>query len=175
MKKLLVAFLFAATAAGCLSNQPAASVDQQTGALNPIGDAPEFDVEKIAGGKINSSELKGSVVIVDFWATWCVPCIKEIPNYNKMYEEMAGKDVRILGMTFQSGDLDEVKPKVEEFGIKYPVAMGTDQVEEGFGGFLGLPTTFVIGKDWKVYKKYLGNATNKKATLEKDIAQLLAQ
>ena len=177
MKKLLTAFLFGLLASGCGSPQPAATVNSSsaTSGLKAIGDAPDFDVEKIAGGMLNSSELKGKVVIVDFWATWCVPCIQEIPNYNKLNEEMADKDVRILGMTFQSGDIDEVKPKVAEFGMKYPVAMGNDKVEEGFGGYLGLPTTFVIGKDWKIYKKYLGMTSNKKAALEKDIAALLEQ
>ena len=156
------------------------SVPDQTGSadpgvMKPLADAPQFDLEKIGGGTINSADLKGKVVVVDFWATWCQPCIQEIPNYNKMVEENAGKDVEMFGVTFQSGDIDEVTPKVAEFGIKYPVVMGTDQVDEGFGGFIGLPTTFLIGKDWKVYKKYLGLTSKKKETLDRDIKALLEQ
>ena len=58
--------------------------------------------------------------------------------------------------------------------MKYPVVVGNDAVVEGFGGLIGFPTTFIVTKDWKVYKKYLGMTSNKKAQIEKDIATLLA-
>jgi thiol-disulfide isomerase/thioredoxin len=173
MKKLSTAFAFAMFLVGCSGNQPA--VPAQTGPIKALGDAPQFDLEKIGGGRIKSEDIKGKVTVVDFWATWCQPCISEIPNYNKLVEENAGRDVQMFGVTFESGDIDAVTPKVAEFGIKYPVVMGTDEVSEGFGGYIGLPTTFLIGKDGKVYKTYLGMTKSKKETIDKDIKTLLEQ
>ena len=135
---------------------------------------PEFELEKIAGGTLKSADLKGKVVIVDFWATWCTPCIQEVPNYNALSAKYAGKGAMILGMTMESGSLKEVQPKVAKFKMEYPIVMGTDEVEKGFGGTIGYPTTFVVTKDGKIYKKILGIVANKRAVLEKDIEKLLA-
>ena len=174
MKKILAGILFAALFGGCRASETAAPTSNtQTGTLKPLGDMPKFELERVAGGKLNSDELKGKVVVVDFWATWCQPCIQEIPNYNKMKEEYSGKDVEILGVTLESGSLEDAKPKVEELKMAYPVVMGTDEVVDGFGGLIGFPTTFLVGKDGKVYKKYLGLTAKKKETIEKDIQALL--
>jgi thiol-disulfide isomerase/thioredoxin len=166
MKKLVLVCLLTLLLTGC------ARVTQP--------DAPEFELENVAGGLLKSSDLKGKVVIVDFWATWCVPCIQEIPNYNALHKELAGKDVALIGFTVESGTLEDVKAKVEEFGaselaIEYPLVMGTEDAIEGFGGYIGIPTTFVIGKDWKIHRKILGNVPGKKEALNKEIALLLAK
>jgi thiol-disulfide isomerase/thioredoxin len=174
MKKSLAGVLFAVILVGCSSNQVNNPPAQLAGSpLKALGDAPKFELERISGGKLNSDELKGKVVVVDFWATWCQPCIQEIPNYNKMAEEYADKDVQILGVTLESGSLEDAKPKVEALNMKYPVVMGNDAVVDGFGGLIGFPTTFLVGKDGKIYKKYLGMTSKKKETIEKDIQTLL--
>jgi thiol-disulfide isomerase/thioredoxin len=142
------------------------------GTLKP---APEFELENVAGGTMKSADLKGKVVIVDFWATWCAPCIEEIPNFNKIHETYKDKGVQMLAITTQSGALEDIKPKVAEFEMKYPAVIGDDPVEEGFGGLLGFPTTFVVSPDWKIYKKYVGMTAKKKEQIEKDIEKLLSE
>ena len=137
--------------------------------------APDFELEKVAGGTLKSSDLKGKVTVVDFWATWCEPCIAEIPNYNKIHESYAGKGVEVLGITVESGPLKDIKPHVEEFQMKYSVVVGDEKVVEGFGGLIGFPTTFIVDRDWRVYKKYLGMTRNKKDMIEKDIEKLIAE
>jgi thiol-disulfide isomerase/thioredoxin len=139
----------------------------------PKGPAPEFDLENIAGGKINSTDLKGKILVVDFWATWCEPCIVEIPKFNKMSDEYKGKPVEVVGITIES-PYDDIKPKVEETGIKYTVLVGNDKVVEGFGGIFGFPTTFVVTKDFQIYRKYIGALPDKDARIKKDIERLLA-
>lgn len=138
-------------------------------ALKP---APEFDLVSLAGGSIRSEELKGKVLVVDFWATWCEPCIREIPNYNALRTEHDGGNFEILGVTMQSGDLEDVEPFIDDLGIEYPVVMGTNDVAAGFGGVTGYPWTFVVSPDWEIYRTYRGNTSGKKEQIEQDIMEL---
>ncbi len=175
MKKTVLVLLLAALAAyGCKVRQPDTQSANQ--ALQQAkGPAPDFDLVNVAGGKLKSSDIKGKVTIVDFWATWCVPCIQEIPNFNKLHTKYDGKGVQMLAITLESGPLADIKPKVEKFKMQYPVLVGDDKVVEGFGGVIGFPTTFIVTKDWKIYKKYLGITPSKAEKIEKDVEALLAQ
>jgi thiol-disulfide isomerase/thioredoxin len=166
-----VAFAIAFALFGCTSNVTSTSKEPAT--IQPKGPAPAFDLENIAGGKIKAADLKGKVSVIDFWATWCEPCWSEVPKYNKLAEDFRGKDVQIIGITVASPYKD-IKPKVAELGMKYPVLVGDDNVEEGFGGTIGYPTTFIVTKDWKIYKKYMGALADKDARIRKDIEKLLA-
>ena len=138
------------------------------------GPAPDFELENIAGGKTKAADLKGKVLVLDFWATWCEPCIMEIPKFNKMADEFKGKNVEVVGITVESPH-DDIKPKVKETGMKYTVLVGNDNVVDGFGGLIGFPTTFVVTQDWKIYKKYMGALPDKDARIKKDIEKLLAE
>jgi len=138
-----------------------------------IGVMPPFDLVKVNGGNLKSNDLQGKVVIVDFWASWCEPCKSEIPKYNKLVESMTGKDFQMIGYAVESGSLDEVRKSAGELGIRYQVVMGTDMVTESFGNYRGLPTTFLIGKDGKIYKKFEGASAGKTEQLAKDVAELL--
>jgi thiol-disulfide isomerase/thioredoxin len=164
---LVIAFILT----GCTGNQQSGKAGPATQKSN----APNFELENVAGGTLKSADLKGKVTIVDFWATWCEPCIAEIPNYNAIRQNYSDKGVEILGITVESGPLKDIKPKVEDFQMKYPVVVGDDEVVDGFGGLIGFPTTFIVDKDWRVYKKYLGMTRNKKEMIQKDIEKLIAE
>ena len=173
---LILACLVATAAAGC--SQPAAntaSTTDQPAAADGKKAMPSFEVANIKGGSIKSADLQGKVALVDFWATWCEPCKAEIPNYNALYEKYAGKDFRMIGMTVQSGDLEDIKPEAEKLQMKYPVVVGSDEIAENFGGIIGWPTTFLVAKDGTIFKKYLGSPPGKLEKLEKDIDMLLAK
>jgi cytochrome c biogenesis protein CcmG, thiol:disulfide interchange protein DsbE len=173
MKKTALTLAILLILAGCKS-RPAANVSGgDTAAVQPKGPAPDFDLENVSGGKTKSADLKGKVSVIDFWATWCEPCISEIPKFNKMTDEYQGKDVQIIGITVESPH-DDIKPKVKEVGMKYTVLVGNDKVTDGFGGLIGFPTTFVVTKDWKIYKKYMGALPDKDKRIRKDIEKLLA-
>jgi len=168
-----LALLIALSLAGCTANPGATATEPKPSAQKSA--APDFELENVAGGTLKSNDLKGKVTVVDFWATWCEPCISEIPNYNALHQSYADKGVEILGVTVESGKLNDIKPKVEELQMKYPVVVGNDKVIDGFGGLIGFPTTFIVDKDWHVYKKYLGMTRNKKELIEKDLQKLIAE
>ena len=172
MKKTALAFAIAFVLFGCTST--GGRVDDQNATVQLKGPAPEFDLENVAGGTTKAADLKGKVTVVDIWATWCEPCIAEIPKFNQMTEYYKGKDVQIVGITIESPH-DAIKPKVQETGMKYTVLVGNDAVVDGFGGVIGFPTTYVVTKDWKIYKKYLGALPDKDQRIRKDVEKLLAQ
>ena len=167
MKKLLATLCAAALLTGCVSTS------KSNRPLTAIQDAPEFSLKNVQGGEIKSDHLKGKVLVLDFWASWCTPCKAEIPNYNYLHAKYKDQGLEFLGVTFDSGSIDKVKAAVAEFNIQYPVSMATDEIDNALGGHLGYPTTFLIGRDWKVYRKIPGVLPNKKEVLERDIKVLL--
>jgi thiol-disulfide isomerase/thioredoxin len=165
-------FLLAALAAVALMLPGCVNTSTANKPLVALRKAPDFTAKNVLGGELRSDDFKGKVIVVDFWATWCVPCKKEIPEYNELRRKFSGQDVEFLGVTFESSE-KELKKFMEEIKMEYPVIWGTDAIDVGFGGHPGLPTTFLVGKDWKVYRKIFGASEGKIAMLERDITLLL--
>jgi len=166
VQKLLMGILLGALLSGCTSGSKAGAGDSH-------GAAPEFDLQRIAGGNLSSKDLRGKVAVVDFWATWCDPCKEEIPAYNKLADSLPAGAV-MMGIAMDSGSFDEVKEAVGNLKIQYPVLFGKDNIEEKFLVH-GFPTTFIVDKDWKIYKKYEGTPKGKTEKIQQDIAALLAK
>ena len=169
-KRRLTAKLFAACFILAAANTALPAVFAQT--LKP---APAFDLESIDGARFNSKALEGKVALVDFWATWCGPCIAEIPRWNELYGRYKDQGLVVVGMTIRSGWASDIKPDAKKLKIAYPVVVGNDDVEKGFGGIWGFPTTFLINRKGRIYKKYTGMYPQQEAQLEADIQKLLAE
>ena len=163
--RLLVACCVFAFASGLL---PVALAQ----ALQPV---PAFDLESIDGTRFTSKALAGKVVLVDFWATWCGPCTAEIPQWNELYTRYQSKGLVVVGMTIRSGWASDIKPDAAKLKMAYPVVVGNDDVEKGFGGIWGFPTTFLVNRKGQIYKKYTGTYPQKQAQIEADIQRLLAE
>lgn len=144
-------------------------------ALGQTQQLPAFELEKLDGTRFSSKSLAGQVVLVDFWATWCQPCIEEIPHWNQLHERYREKGLVVLGITIQSGWASDIKPDAEKLKIRYPVVVGDQKVEKGFGGIWGFPTTFLIDRKGRIHKKYTGQLPQKHAQIEADIQKLLAE
>jgi thiol-disulfide isomerase/thioredoxin len=139
-----------------------------------LKEAPDFDLEDIAGGRVAAAALKGKVTVIDFFATWCLPCLREVPDFNALHQTYEGRDVAIVAIVVES-PYGDIAPTVKEHGMRYKALVGNDEVVAGFGGLVGFPTTFVLTPDWKIHAKYLGVTRNKKENIQKDIEALLAQ
>jgi thiol-disulfide isomerase/thioredoxin len=170
MKKIAIVLAVALALFGC-KNHPTNETAEKAAPAQLKGPAPDFELENVAGGKVKAADLKGKVSVIDFWATWCEPCIAEIPKFNQLHEKYP--NVQDIGITVMSPH-ESITPKVAETGMKYTVLVGNDDVADGFGGLIGFPTTFVVTKDWQIYKKYLGALPNKQERIRKDIETLLA-
>ena len=133
--------------------------------------APGFSLTDITGKPLKLSDFQGQVVMLDFWATWCGPCRIEIPGFVQLQTQYGGQGLAIVGISMD----DDSQPVVEfykELHMNYPVAVGNDRLGELYGGVLGLPTTFLIGRDGRIYAKHVG-ATDLDV-FEAEIKQLLA-
>ena len=123
----------------------------------PENAAPELLLDSVDGsGRISLAEQQGKVVLVDLWATWCVPCIAELPHLQAMSDELAPDDFLMLGIVLESGDREEVVDFLAEKKVTYTQVMGEEDTGEAFGPFLGYPTKYLINRDGVVVKRYFG-------------------
>ena len=136
--------------------------------------APEFDLPNLAGGKTSLASYRGKVVVVDFWATWCTPCIKEIPEYTDFYAKNKSKGVEMVGVVFDSGEPAQIQEFLQKTKVAYTQLLGTDDLLEKYQANQGFPTTFVIGKKGQIVKKVLGSPPGKFEGLQKAVEEALA-
>jgi len=132
--------------------------------------APDFTLPLIDGGEFHLSSYRGKVVLLDFWATWCVPCREETPHFIELQQKYGGRGLQIIGVSMDDSP-EPVRTFYQQFHINYPVVMGTADVGAAYGGVLGLPIAFLIDRDGRIYAKHIG-ATDA-AVFEKDIATLV--
>ncbi|WP_133131210.1 TlpA disulfide reductase family protein [Legionella yabuuchiae] len=113
------------------------------------------------GREIPLSSLKGKWVYINYWASWCQPCLEEIPELNRFYNRYKANDVVILGVNYDALPLQEQKQLVREFGIKYPNLSQDPSAFFHIGDIRGVPVTFVFNPEGKLRKTLYGPQTIK--------------
>ena len=135
--------------------------------------APDFSLLDLDGKTVRLSDFNGQVRIVDFWATWCPPCRKEIPHFQALHEKYGTGGLTVIGVALDETGAEVVRPFVEEQRMTYTSVIGSQDVARQYGGIEAIPTTFVIDKQGKVFRKYVGYRDYE--TFEADVKTLLAQ
>jgi thiol-disulfide isomerase/thioredoxin len=132
----------------------------------------DFVLKDMNGQDVNLASLKGKVVLLNFWATWCGPCKGEIPIFVELQEKYRDQGVTFLGLSVDDTP-EQLRPFASQYKINYPVLVGVgrDDVQDAFGPMWGIPVTFLIGRDGKICKRQMGIAS--KEQLELEIKSLL--
>ena len=110
---------------------------------------------KLEGGSIDTAALSGKVVVVNFWATWCVPCIQEIPSFNKLHKDFAAQGVAVLGISMDDEGAARVQPFLKKHPMDYPVGLGGEALNKQYN-LDQLPVTLVFDRTGKQVKRFEG-------------------
>ena len=121
-----------------------------------MGIAPDFELPKLDGSPVKLSDMKGKIVIIDFWATWCPPCRQMIPELKKVYNEYNNKGVEILAISLDEGGTQAVQSFVESANINYTVLLGSRDVSKKFGQVNAIPTSFIVDREGNIRDKHIG-------------------
>jgi cytochrome c biogenesis protein CcmG/thiol:disulfide interchange protein DsbE len=134
--------------------------------------APDFTRTDLTGKALSLKSYRGKLVLLNFWATWCGPCLTEIPTFATWQNTYGAAGLQIVGVSMDD-DSAPVKRAYEKYHLNYPVAMGDARLGESFGGVLGLPLSYLIDADGRIVDRYQGELDLPR--LESKIKSLLAR
>jgi|SRR5215813_159398 len=127
----------------------------------PVGEIgshlPEFEVKDLQGEEISSKDLRGKVVLVDIWATWCQPCRKEMPGYQKLLDHYGPRGFAVIGLkSNMMMDTEGPLRFAKEIGVRYPLVSASSELVAKFCELEGLPTTMIYDRQGVLRKKVIG-------------------
>ncbi len=117
--------------------------------------APDFTRNDFSGNPLSLGRYRGKIVLLNFWATWCAPCLAEIPRFSLWQQTYGGEGLQVLGVSMDD-DSAPVKRTLRKYAIVYPVVMGDAPLGELYGGVLGLPQSYLIDASGRIVARYEG-------------------
>ncbi len=118
--------------------------------------APAFVLKDLRGRTLRLSDYKGRVLLINFWATWCAPCLVEMPDLVKLQKEYESRGLQIIGVNCPPTTRKSVKGVARKLKINYPILFGTDKVSDAYYATSVLPTTIIVDRDGKIRGRILG-------------------
>ncbi|MEN8136585.1 MAG: TlpA disulfide reductase family protein [Thermodesulfobacteriota bacterium] len=123
---------------------------------------PDFSEKNITSeGVVDSKYFAGKVLLVNFWATWCPPCRKEIPALIRLQDEYKDKGFSVIGISMDEGGRKVVSKFIKKLKVNYPVFIGKAKIGRGFGGVMGIPVSFLVDRDGNLVKRLDGYISEK--------------
>lgn len=133
--------------------------------------APDFTLNDSNGRPVRLSDLRGDVVLLNFWATWCAPCRVEIPMFVRLQQAYRDRNFVVLGIALDEEGWSVVRPYMDAKKINYPIIVGDDRIADLFGGLKAVPTTLIIDRQGRVASTHIGLC--QKSEYEGDIKAVL--
>jgi cytochrome c biogenesis protein CcmG/thiol:disulfide interchange protein DsbE len=162
---------------GCKGGTPSGG----TGQPAALKDAPDVTFKDLQGKDVTLASYKGKVVLLNFWGTWCEPCRHEIPILIDMQNKYGARGFTLLGAATNDEEkavdqfihTTQFNVGGQQLLMNYPIVMGSDDISTKFGGLLGMPTSFLITRDGKIYKRYIGALDQVQDRVLKDLESQL--
>ena len=117
---------------------------------------PPFELPDVEGNLVSSASFEGDVLLVNFWATWCGPCIEEMPELSELHKEYADQGFSVIGISLDVDGPEVVKPFLEAYPVSYPVLLDDNTVADQFGGVWGLPVSFLVDREGNIVRRFIG-------------------
>jgi cytochrome c biogenesis protein CcmG/thiol:disulfide interchange protein DsbE len=163
--RTLAAVLFSVVMLGFSGCKGGSSSTGSTSAPAPLADEPDVTFKDLQGKDVTLASFKGKVVLVNFWGTWCEPCRGEIPILIAMQQKYGPRGFTLLGAATNDEEKSvdafihttQFNVGGQQMNMNYPIVMGSDDISNKFGGLLGMPTSFLITRDGKIAKRYIGS------------------
>ena len=153
MLRLIAALCLLAALVGC--GEPPADTEPSASAAPTA--AIDFTRPTHDGSTFTLSDHRGDVIVLNFWATWCVPCLAEMPEFIQMQEELRDQGVQFVGVSHDAGGLDDIRPVAEQLDVNYPLLPDPEMdISAQFGGVQVLPTTFVLDREGAIHASAYG-------------------
>ena len=146
------------------------SSDYTNVANNNSETAPDFTLTDTKGNKVKLSDFKGKIVILDFWATWCPPCRRGIPDLIEL-QKTYKKNLEVIGISLDTDSKSDVVPFMKKHGINYKIVYGNNDVVQKYGNIQAIPTSFIIDQKGKIVTSFVG--LQRKETYKDQIDKLI--
>ena len=162
---LTILFLFS----GCTRKEQAATTTKPT---SPVSDniaevvkveqrankVPNFSWKDRSGNITDFDSYRGNVTLINFWATWCGPCKKELPDLIALSKELSNRGVKFIGVSTDRGGnvVDDVRAFAQKQGMTYQIVVANEEMEEAFGNIRAIPTSFIIDREGKIAQSIVG-------------------
>ena len=138
------------------------TANTQNASQQEFKEAPDFTLETMEGNTFTLSDQRGKVVVLNFWATWCGPCRKEIPDFIELHKEMKSEGVIFAGISLDEEGWEKVRPYANDMEINYPIMVDDGNVSSQYGPIRAIPTTLIINKKGQVEYVAPGMLTKEK-------------